>query len=250
MIELEINENSVLGLIPARGGSKSIPAKNIAPIAGRPLISLVIAAAKASVLLDMLLCSTDHSAIAAVCEDYAVPVMSRPPKLSQDDTPVSNVVRYVLRTLAERDGEAPGLVALLQPTSPFLLPDHIDDCVAALRRDPGADSAQTVTEVFHNAHAFNQRVIDGSGVRFRFPEERRRAFNKQLKPKYYLFGNLVVSRSRALLSGKDCFGDRSVPVEIPRACALDVDTQDDLDYASYLLEEGKVAFHGSSNDSK
>jgi CMP-N-acetylneuraminic acid synthetase len=250
VIGLKINENTVLGLIPARGGSKSIPIKNIAPLTGRPLISLVIAAAKASVLLDMFLCSTDHSGIAAVCEDYGVQVMFRPPELSRDDTPVSDVVRYVLRTLAERNGEAPGLVALLQPTSPFLLPGHIDDCVAALRRDPDADSAQTVTEVFHNAHAFNQRVIEGSSVRFCFLEERRRAFNKQLKPKHYLFGNLVVSRTRALLSGKDCFGDRSVPIEIPRACALDVDTQDDLDYADYLLKEGKVAFHGSSSDPK
>ena len=135
MSELEIHENTVLGLIPARGGSKSIPLKNIAPIAGRPLISLVIAAAKASVSLDTLLCSTDHSAIAAVCEDYGVQVMSRPPELSQDDTPVSDVVRYVLRTLAGRNGGAPGLVALLQPTSPFLLPGHIDDCIAALGRD-------------------------------------------------------------------------------------------------------------------
>lgn len=240
MTDVPIDENFVVGLIPARGGSKSISLKNIALIAGRPLLSYVITAGQGARSLDRLICSTDHPAIAGECRRQGVEVLDRPEALAQDDTPVTDVIRHALQLLVEREGRFPGLLALLQPTSPFLLPAHVDDCIAALRARPDADSAQTVTPVHHNAHAFNQRVVENGLVRFRFIEERRQAYNKQRKPKHYLFGNLVVSRCRGLLAGKDCFGDISVPVEIPRAYALDVDTAEDLDYAGYLVRERKI----------
>jgi CMP-N-acetylneuraminic acid synthetase len=235
-----IDEGLAVGFIPARGGSKSIPLKNIAALAGKPLMTYVIDAGRRSQSLSGLYCSTDHPQIARVCREEGVEVLERPPELAEDDTPVGAVILHALERLAARLGRVPGIVALLQPTSPFLLPEHVDACIAALRLRDDADSAQTVTPVFHNAHAFNQRVVEDGLVRFRFAEERRAAYNKQRKPKHYLFGNLVVSRSRALLAGKDCFGDLSVAVEIPRAYAIDVDTAEDLDYASYLIQSGKV----------
>lgn len=235
-----INENIAIGLIPARGGSKSIPLKNIVLVAGQPLITYVIAAGLGAESLSRVVCSTDHAAIASVCLERGVEVLERPTQLGEDDTPVTDVILNVLKTIAAHDGVMPGMVALLQPTSPFILPSHIDACVGALRANPDADSAQTITPVFHNAHAFNQRVVKEGRVQFRFMEERRAAYNKQLKPKHYAFGNLVVTRSRSLLAGQDCFGNVSLPVEIPRAYALDVDTAEDVDYASFLVREGKV----------
>ena len=241
---IPIDDNQAIGLIPARGGSKSIPLKNLAPIAGRPMIAYVMAAGLQAATLSRVYCSTDHPAIAQVCREGGVEVLDRPAHLGEDDTPVVAVVRQVLEAVAQRDGRMPGMVALLQPTSPFLLAEHIDACVEALRGQPAADSAQTITPVFHNAHAFNQRVVEEGLVRFRFQEERAAAYNKQRKPKHYLFGNLVVTRSRAIFAGKDCFGGVSVPVEIPRLYALDVDTAEDLDYASYLVNSGKVLLPG------
>jgi CMP-N,N'-diacetyllegionaminic acid synthase len=235
-----VNEDEAIGLIPARGGSKSIPLKNLVDIGGRPLIAYVISAGKEASTLSGIFCSTDHPRIAAVCREYGVEILDRPASLAQDDTPVADVVRHVLQTFGSARGRMPGMVALLQPTSPFLLAEHVDACVAALRADPEADSAQTVTPVFHNAHAFNQRIVEGNRVRFRFEEERRAAFNKQLKPRHYLFGNLVVARARTLLAGKDCFGKVSVPVEITRTHSLDVDTAEDVDYATHLVREGRV----------
>jgi len=241
MSSFPVDEDKAIGLIPARGGSKSIPLKNIVLLGGRPLIAYVISAGLAARTLSRVLCSTDHDRIAAVCREYGVDALDRPARLAQDDTPVAAVVVHVLESLGARHGRLPGMVALLQPTSPFLLPEHVDACVAALRANPDADSAQTITPVFHNAHAFNQRVVEGNRVRFRFENERRAAFNKQLKPKHYLFGNLVVTRTRSLLQGKDCFGEISIPIEIPRLCALDVDTPDDVEYAAYLVREGRFA---------
>lgn len=235
-----IDDDTAIGLIPARGGSKSIPLKNLAPIAGTPLIHFVMKTGLQASTLARVYCSTDHSEIARVCTEGGVEVLERPEELGQDDTPVTAVMLHVLETLAQRTGRMPGIVALLQPTSPFLLPSHVDDCVAALRAHPEADSAQTITPVFHNAHAFNQRVMVDGKVQFRFLEERRAAYNKQRKPKHYTFGNLVVTRARALLEGQDCFGNVSVPVEIPRAYALDVDTLEDLDYASFLVAGQRI----------
>ena len=239
---ITIDDDQAIGLIPARGGSKSILLKNLAPVAGRPMITYVMAAGLKAATLSRVYCSTDHPAIAQVCREGGVEVLDRPAHLGEDDTPVIAVVRQVLETVAQRDGRMPGLVALLQPTSPFLLAEHINACVQALRQQPTADSSQTITSVFHNAHAFNQRVVEGGLVRFRFPEERAAAYNKQRKPKHYVFGNLVVTRSRAIFEGKDCFGAVSVPVEISRVYALDVDTAEDLDYAGYLVASGKIGF--------
>jgi CMP-N,N'-diacetyllegionaminic acid synthase len=235
----KIDDGIAIGLIPARGGSKSIPLKNIARICDRPMISYVIEAGKKALSLSGLYCSTDHEDIAKVCIDAGVEVIERPEDLGRDDTPVTDVIKHVLKHLGDREGIIPGMVALLQPTSPFVTPGHIDKCVNLLRENDRADSSQTVTPVLHNCHAYNQRIIDDGYVKFRYLKERRTAYNKQLKPKHYLFGNLVVSRSRSLLSGKDCFGDISIPIVIPRAFALDVDTKDDLDYASYLVRENK-----------
>lgn len=235
-----IDEDRAIGLIPARGGSKSIPLKNLATVAGQPLIVYVMNAGLKCKTLQAVYCSTDHPRIARTCSDGGVLVIDRPSHLGEDDTHVTAVILHALEYLAQKDGRMPGMIALLQPTSPFVQSPHIDACVDALRRNPAADSAQTVTPVIHNSHAFNQRVIEDGLARFRFLEERRLAYNKQRKAKHYVFGNLVVTRTQALLRGKDCFGDVSLPVEIPRQYALDVDTAEDMDYAEFLINTGRI----------
>jgi CMP-N-acetylneuraminic acid synthetase len=230
----------VLALIPARGGSKSIPLKNLAPLGGRPLISYVIEAARQCPVIDALVCSTDHEQIADFCRQQGVRVLWRPAELSGDEVPVAEVMSHVLGEHQAQHGFTPELVPLLQPTSPFLLPEHIEAAVRLLRDHPEADSAQTITTFPHNYHAFNQRRVEGPRVRFCFPEERARCYNKQSKPTHYVFGNLVVSRSSSLLSGRGVFGLDSVFVEIARPYAFDVDEPSDLEYAEHLLRCGRV----------
>ncbi|HBK81635.1 MAG TPA: acylneuraminate cytidylyltransferase family protein, partial [Nitrospinae bacterium] len=216
------------------------PLKNLSPLGGRPLMSYVIDSGKACPTITKIVCSTEHDKIAEYCTSRDVEVYRRPDALAGDDTPVADVLRHVIEKIAEDEGNAPGLVALLQPTSPFLLPEHIEKCVSALRGDESADSAQTITPVFHNAHAFNQRVFEGGRVSFRFKKERQQAYNKQRKPFFFLFGNLVVSRSRSLLSGMDAFGETSLGVEIDRPYAIDIDGLEDLGYANYLIDNSLI----------
>lgn len=230
----------VLGLIPARGGSKSIPKKNIVPLNGHPLISYVINAGKRSECLGRIICSTDDREISEACRGLDVDVMSRPKELAQDHTHVVEVVIHLLKSLREKEGYKPWAVALLQPTSPFLLPEHIDQCVALLRDNLGANSAQTITEFPHNYHAYNQRVVQRGVVRFRFAEERARCYNKQTKPKFYVFGNLIVTRTEALLQDREIFAPPSLPCQIPFPYSLDIDGPEDLEVAEWYIKKAKV----------
>jgi CMP-N-acetylneuraminic acid synthetase len=237
---MKVSKDSVWGIIPARGGSKSIPLKNMVELGGKPLISYVTNAARQSQSIQRLICSTEDSRIAGWCENNGVEVHPRPPALSQDDTNVVDVLIHLLEDIQEREGKVPEVIALLQATSPFLLPEHIDDCVAKLLANRRARSAQTVTDFPHNYHAFNQRVVQNGMVRFRFARQRRLAHNKQRKPKFYVFGNLLLIRSRALIQTHSAFPNPSLAHVIPWRYALDVDGPEDLEIAEWYLQDERV----------
>lgn len=239
-------KNEVIGFIPARGGSKSIPLKNIFPLSGQPLISYSFRCAKASTTLTELVCSTDHEAIADVCKTFGVPVDWRRAELAADDTPVAEVLRDYLTRVIQTAGECPEFLALIQPTSPFTRGADIDAAVHALRDRNDVVSAQTVTQVPHNLHAFNQRIVEDGLIRFRYQEERAAAYNKQRKPKHFQFGNTVVTRTEALLDGQDCFGQRSAFVEIDRRFAFDLDTPEDVDIAETMIRAGHILLDNPS----
>lgn len=235
------DQGSVLGLIPARGGSKSIPLKNLAEVGGAPMLSYVlVAAARCRAVLDYVICSTDHDEIARVSLDFGATVDRRPEELCGDDVKVADVIRDLLRRFDCYGPAVPEIVVLLQPTSPFVLPEHIERLVALMRRHPEARSAQTVTPIEHNYHAYNQRMVEGETVKFHFAELRARAYNKQRKPKLFRFGNLLATRSAALLDGEDCFAEPSVCFEVPRDYSLDVDGPDDLGLADFLVSSGRI----------
>lgn len=239
-----------IGLIPARGGSKSIPLKNLHTLGEKPLIQWSIDAAKeAGNSLSNLFCSTDHPRITEFCERSGVSCIQRPEDLAGDDAPVTDAIRHCLKVLAvQNHGCIPEIVVLLQPTSPFVRPEDITDLVNLLSSDSDALSAQTIMPVYHNSHAFNQRIMNESNqVSFNFKNERALAYNKQRKPALYLFGNLVATRSTALLDGKDCFAEPSIGKVIDRFHALDVDSPDDFKLAELMIAANLVGT-GRTND--
>jgi len=221
--------------IPARGGSKSIPMKNMVKLGGRPLIEYVIRAGQASHSVSRIICSTENDKIADFCIASGIEVQKRPFSLAQDNIPTLDVIVYFLETFIKEEGAVASIIVLLEPTSPFVLPRHIDECVALIKSEPEVDSVQSVTPVPPNHHAYNQRFLKDGLLRFRFPGERVGRFNKQLKPKFYVHGNLRVLRSTSLLKKRDIYGDRSLPYIIPRAYAVDVDGPEDLELAECYL---------------
>src|SRR5688500_18096047 len=151
----------VLGIIPARAGSKGVPNKNLRPLAGRPLLAYAAEAARASGVIDRLVLSTDSKEIAAVGRQLGIEVpFERPTALARDDTPMVSVMQHALQELADK-GWHPDIVVLLQPTSPLRRGEQIRAAVTLLRESK-ADSVVTVVEVpRHLSPDFVMRVEDG-----------------------------------------------------------------------------------------
>jgi CMP-N,N'-diacetyllegionaminic acid synthase len=237
---IRIIPGAVWALIPARGGSKSIPLKNLAQFGGRPLLDYNLLAARAWGGYSRLFCSTDSPEIAARARRFEAEIHPRPASLGLDDTSTYDVVAHFLRDLEAREGSVAEIIALPQPTSPFILPEHIDRCVKGLLADAAAGSAQTIVPCPHNCHAYNQRLVADGKIKFRFPEERRLAYNKQTKPPYYLFGNMLVFRSAAALAQGTLFAEPSLAVPISHPYEFDADGPEDFRLGSLILAHGLV----------
>lgn len=228
---------NIWAVVPARGGSKSIPQKNLVRIAGVPLLDFGVRAVQASGVATRIVCSTDDEAIADRARRLGIDIDCRPAHLATDDALVADVLRELL-------GRAPALpdwILLVQPTSPFLLPRHIAALIEAAQARPDALSAQTVAACVHNHHAWNQRRVGDGLVEFAFAAERTRAQNKQAKPKLYVFGNLVAFRPAALEHPLGVFAPPSVAVVVERPYDFDLDTKDDVALAEALIASGVVS---------
>jgi len=227
--------------VPARGGSKSILLKNLVMLGNRPLLDYGILASQASGSVSRIVCSTDHPDIADRARALNVEVVNRPADLAGDDISVDMVVRAFLMAEAENDVRLPEIIVLVQPTSPFLLPDHITDLISLLESRPDAMSAHNVIPVSHNSHAWNQRTLDTDGiVSMLYEKERRNARLKQQKPKLLIFGNLIAARTSALLEGFGFYAQPCVGTMIEALYGFDLDGPNDLPIAESVLRSGMV----------
>jgi len=228
-------KGKVVAFIPARGGSKSIPYKNIASLNGKPLLSYGINACKESRLIDTIICSTDSNKIKKVAQDWGIRVVNRPKELAED---TSNVVDAVLNWKELEDYE---YILLIQPTSPFIKRQHIEQVIKSLEENAEHINCQTISKVAHNNHAWNQRIILDSGtVKFAYETERLNAYNKQLKTNYYIFGNIIASRVKELLINKNFFAAPCGYIEIGWPYNIDIDSKQDLIIAEALLKSGLI----------
>ncbi len=135
----------VLALIPARGGSKGIPRKNIKDLGGHPLIAYSIAAGLSSELVTRTIVTTDDEEIACIARDYGAEVpFLRPEEFARDDTRDLPVFQHVLAWLHENEEYQPDVVVQLRPTSPFRSPELVDEAVQILLDNPQANSVRGI----------------------------------------------------------------------------------------------------------
>lgn len=229
-------------IIPARGGSKALPRKNIALLAGEPLISYTIRAARGAARVDRVIVSTDDEEIATVARKYGAEVpFLRPAELAQDHSPTLPAIQHAVDAMQRFCGETPALVTLIQPTSPFTRAGQVDVAVELLANRPEADAVTTVVEVDHVNHPFNIRRIDDAGfVDFMMPEEHYQYPNRQSKPRYYRFGNLYVTRYETLMNEGSLFGHRCLPLTVDLPSCFDINDATDLAIAECMLRTGVV----------
>lgn len=219
-----MTQTHVLGLIPARGGSRGIPNKNLRPLAGKPLIQYTIDAAMASGVIDRLVLSTDSDEIASLGRGLGaeVPFM-RPAPLAADAAPMAPVIAHAIDQLAA-SGWTAELVILLQPTSPLRRPAHIRAALD-LMRATGSDSVASVVELpLTHSPDYVMRIDNGRLVPFlgeRQPGRRqdaRRAFTRD--------GTVYVFR-RSAVAGGDLYGADCRPLLIPGDESITLDTPAD-----------------------
>ena len=242
MLAMKILKNVAWGIITARGGSKSIPLKNIVPVDGKPLLEYVVNAAKQAKSIDRIICSTDHPDIASICRRSSVEIINRPKELSGDLVRSDDVMIHAVEHLLETGDRVAEVLVLLQPTSIFLKGSQIDEAVNALFENPDANSSQTVVKVPHQFHAINQRKLfgDGKDIGFVYLKEREQSFNKQTKPVYYGFGNLIAMRTKALVQNKSMYARPSIPIYIPLTNSYDLDSWDDIELAELMIKNHLV----------
>jgi CMP-N-acetylneuraminic acid synthetase len=233
----------VLAIIPARGGSKSIPRKNIQPFAGYPLIAYSIAAGRAAETISRLIVSTDDEEIAAVARFFGaeVPFM-RPPNLAEDHTPDLPVFEHVLSWLAENESYKPEIVVHLRPTSPLRRVWHIDEAVRRLVDHREVDAIRTVCIPFQNPFKMWQIGEDGvmqSLLKTEYPEPYN--MPRQLLPVvYWQTGYVDAARTGTILTKGSMTGSSILPLIIPSSDWIDIDSTDDWRRAERLLETGEL----------
>ncbi len=234
----------ILALIPARGGSKSIPRKNIRPFAGHPLIAWSIAAARAAETVTRIIVSTDDEEIAAVARRYGaeVPFM-RPPELAQDDTPDLPVFEHALRVLEEGENYRPEIIVHLRPTSPLRKVWHIDQAVLRLLEHPEADSIRSVSPPSQNpfkiyrigADGLLQALVEVPGM----PE----AYNmprQALPAVYWHNGYIDAFWADTVMEQHSMSGRRILPLTLSAEEWIDLDTPEDWARAENLVQRGSI----------
>ncbi|TET51984.1 MAG: acylneuraminate cytidylyltransferase family protein, partial [Anaerolineales bacterium] len=187
----------VLGVIPARGGSKGVPRKNLVQLAGKPLLAHSIEAARQAELIDRVVVSTEDEEIAAAARGWGAEVVPRPTELATDTAPTDPVLEHAVEYLEELDGYRPGLVVLLQPTSPLRPPGLIDACIERLL-ETGADSLLTVFQ----GHTFFWRRPNGELEANYDPEHRPRRQDIPSAERYLLENGSVYVTCLGTLTGQ------------------------------------------------
>jgi CMP-N-acetylneuraminic acid synthetase len=217
----------VIGLIPAREGSKGIPRKNLVPVAGKPLLAWTIEAAQGSSTVTRTVVSTDWDEAATLAGELGAEVLGRPRKLATDDTPMLDVVRHALGELGPCD-----VLVLLQPTSPLRRAEHVDGAVRLLL-ESGADSVLSVVEVPHQFRPGKLMAIeDGRLVRLGWdPPDRHGG-----APLYARNGPGVLALRPERL-GADLYGGDCRPYVMELRDSVDIDGPDDLRLAEFLLAQ-------------
>lgn len=235
---------TILAIIPARGGSKSVPRKNVRLLGGHPLVAYSVAAGIQARQVQRVVVSTDDEEIARIARRYGAEVpFLRPTDLAQDDTPDLPVFQHALQWLEEEQGYRPEIVVQLRPTSPLRPPDCVDRGIDILRAHPEADSVRAVTVSGQNPYKMwrispdgrlEPLLSDGGGEAYNTPRQ-------LLPPTYWQTGHLDVARTTTLREKNSMTGDVVLPLLMEAVYAIDIDGPQDHDRAEQILRESSVA---------
>ncbi len=223
----------MLAIIPARGGSKGLPGKNIKPLHGKPLIAYTIEAALASEHITEVIVSTDDEAIYQTGLEWgATPSFLRPSELAQDNSMAVDTYIYTIERLNSEFGGNHDAFVVLQPTSPLRTAEDIDGAVSLFKSKP-VDSVISFTEE-HHPISWHMYVEQDGRFNNIFPENLNN--RQENRVSYYPNGAIYVF-DFALIKQRKYYTDDSLAYLMPRKRSVDIDTLDDFEYAEFLMRK-------------
>ena len=227
-----INGKKVIGIIPARGGSKRLPRKNILELCGKPLIAWTIEAGLKSKYLDRLIVTSEDDEILDISKKYGAEIIKRPFELATDTAKTIDAVKHVLENISEKYD----YVVLLQPTSPLRTAKHIDEAIELLM-NKNADAIISICEVEHSPLWCNILPPDGSLVNF-LREDVIDKRSQDLEKYYRINGAIYICKIDKLLNNGSFFLKENIYAYImDKKSSIDIDEELDFKMAEVILKE-------------
>ncbi|MCK4693761.1 MAG: acylneuraminate cytidylyltransferase, partial [Anaerolineales bacterium] len=235
----------VLALVPARGGSKSIPGKNIRLLAGHPLMAYSIAAGLQANSVTRVIVSTDDEEAAKIAVGYGAEVpFIRPPDLAADDTPDLPVFQHALSWLESQEGYRPDVIVQLRPTSPLRSLDCVDRAIELLLSHPEADSVRGVVPSGQNPYKMWRLLGDGrlEPLLSNGFDEPYNMPRQKLPKTYWQTGHIDIIRPATIIEGNSMSGEVILPMMLDPEYTVDIDTLRDWQRMEWLLLHRDLEF--------
>jgi CMP-N-acetylneuraminic acid synthetase len=231
---------SVLAVIPARGGSKGIPKKNIAPLAGKPLISYTTELISHLPWIDKTVVSTDSSEIAEVAQQsVGVGIVWRPEEISGDRIGDRDVLHHALIEAEAVDGTTYDVVIMLQPTSPLRTEENVTDCISTLVEGKW-DAVWTVSATDLSFHPRKQLTLDADGrLGFFVPGGEAIVARQELTPVFHRNGVCYALKRELLLNTEGIWAPEKTTAVVIPGHHISIDTPEDLLAVEATMERGK-----------
>jgi len=236
--DLRCTREKILAVIPARGGSKGVPRKNIRPICGTPLIAYSIETALAARhLFHRVIVSTDDEEIASVARRYGAEVpFLRPAELGGDEVPMLPVLQHAVQFVEQQDRIRLDWVCLLQPTDPFRTVEDIGAAIA-LARKGDCDSVISVVQVFSVHPILMKRIENDRLLPFCLEEKEGTRRQDYQPPAYMRNGAIYLTRRDILMEHNSIWGEIICPYIMPEERSVGVDSELDLKLVEILMQE-------------
>lgn len=224
----------VLGIVPARGGSKRVPRKNVRPLGGKPLVAWAIEAGLGAETVDRVVVSSDDDEVLEIAAEYGKGVpLRRPNALARDVSPAIEYLRHALEVM-DVEGETFDAVAILQPSSPLTTSADVDATLRLLQSS-GADSAVTVVELDHAIHPAKLKTLEGDRLHPYLMDEGDPKAAHELPALFVRNGAVYASRRTVIEAGR-VLGDDCRAHVMPADRSVDINEERDLTYAQFLFD--------------
>lgn len=224
-----LDKKTFLAIIPARGGSKRLPRKNVLLLAGKPLIAWTIEAALNSKLVDKVLVTSDDDEILKVSEKHGAVTLKRPAELAQDTSTSFDAIKHVIENTEKFD-----YIVLLQPTSPLRSSQQIDEAIQLLE-SKNADAIVSVTEMEHSPFWANTLPEDGNMAGF-LRDDLLNTRSQDLEVFYRLNGAVYICKTDKILDEQSFFlKEKTYAYKMTNTSSVDIDTGLDFKFTEFII---------------